>query len=147
MKEREEFANTFGEIQPKFSRLYASILARVNLSLPQYVLLNQLHASGTISMTEASKRLRITKPAITHLVDKLEEKKLLKRLHHPKDRRILLLMIQPKGEKIVSWIHSYSLRMLLSAYDQFDAAGQETVRRFYSAISRELDNRLRETSK
>ncbi|OQA55006.1 MAG: putative HTH-type transcriptional regulator YusO [Candidatus Omnitrophica bacterium ADurb.Bin277] len=147
MKEGEGFANTFREIQPKFSRLYASVLAEVNLSLPQYALLNQLRTFGTMSMTETSKRLNLTKPAITHLVDKLEEKKLLKRLTHPKDRRIILLSIRPKGEKIVSWIHGYSLQMLLGAYDQFDAAGQETVRRFCSAISRELDNRLRETLK
>jgi len=147
MGKREEYADTFREIQPKFSRLYANILGKVNLTLTQYVLLNQLHLSGTISMTEASKRIRITKPAITHLVDKLEEKKLLKRLTHPKDRRIVLLSIQPKGEKIVTGIHGYSLQILLSAYDLFNAAEQETISRFYSAISRALDNRLMESSK
>lgn len=147
MRKREEYAETFRGIQAKFSRLYANILDKVNLTLPQYVLLNQLHLSGTISMTEASKRLNITKPAITNLVDKLEAKKLLKRLTHPKDRRIILLAIQSKGEKIVSEIHRYSLQMLLSAYDQFDTTEQDAISRFYTAISHALDERLTEITK
>ncbi|HOE69180.1 MAG TPA: MarR family transcriptional regulator [Candidatus Omnitrophota bacterium] len=147
MNQRDEFTHTFGEMQPKFSRLYANILTRISLTVPQFVLLNQIRLSGTISMTDASKRLGITKPAITHLVDKLEEKKLLKRTPHAEDRRVILLEIQPKGEKIVADIHSYSLQMLLTAYDRFDASGQKTIRRFHSAISRELDHRLMEISK
>ena len=70
MSEREAFATRFREVQPKFSRMYAQILDRVDLTLPQYMLLFQLMLLGTVSMTEISGRLAITKPAVTNLVDR-----------------------------------------------------------------------------
>ena len=98
MNARDQFAAHFREIHPKFSRFYFHILQSVDLSLPQYALLNQLMLLGSISMTEASNRLQITKPAVTNLVDRLEEKKFLKRIPHSEDRRIILLSLLPKGE-------------------------------------------------
>src|SRR3989338_74444 len=100
-QQKKEFAQFFREAQVSFSRFYSVALTAVDLTLPQYALLSQLGICGTISMTEASKRLHVTKPAITNLVDRLEEKKCLRRMAHAKDRRIYLLEILPKGEKLV----------------------------------------------
>ena len=83
MNERAEFTGQFREVQAKFSRLYVIILSRLGLTLPQYALLNQLVAAGTLPMTQASKRLHISKPAVTNLVDRLEKSKCLKRLPYP----------------------------------------------------------------
>lgn len=142
MNTREEFAIQFREIQPKFSRIYASALHHVDLTLPQYALLNQLALLGSVSMTEISGRLRITKPAVTNLVDRLEEKKFLKRVPHPKDRRVILLHILPKGESTVSRIQAYALELLLTAYDQFDAGEHKIIGRFYAVLSKTMDGFL-----
>ena len=144
MKKREAFVEHFRELHPKFSRFYANMLNRVNLSLPQYVLLNQLCISGTISMTEASKRLRITKPAVTNLVDRLEEKELLKRVPHSKDRRIILLELLPKARKVVSRVQGRMIVLLLEAYDQFNEEEHKVIRRFTATLSGILDTVLNE---
>ncbi|HOW58395.1 MAG TPA: MarR family transcriptional regulator [Candidatus Omnitrophota bacterium] len=145
MNIREEFVANFREIHPKFTRLYTTILNRVNLTLPQYALLNQLEHLGPISMTEISEKLRITKPAVTNLVDRLETKRFLRRSPHPNDRRIILLEILSKGKKILAEIQTSSLSLLLKAYDQFNVSEHQTISRFYAALSKAMDEFLART--
>jgi MarR family transcriptional regulator, organic hydroperoxide resistance regulator len=142
MNEREAFVASFRELHPKFTRMYAQMLNRVNLTLPQYTLLYQLMLLGIVSMSEVSSRLEITKPAVTNLVDRLEEKHCLKRVPHAKDRRIILLEILPKGKKIITEIQGRSLDLLLKAYDRFNSKEHQTISRFYATVSKVMDDFL-----
>lgn len=125
--------------------MYAQMLNRVDLTLPQYTLLYQLMMLGTVSMTEVSSHLEITKPAVTNLVDRLEEKKCLKRVPHTEDRRVILLEILPKGKKIITEIQGKSLDLLLKAYDQFNGKEHQVISRFYAAVSTVMDDFLLRT--
>ena len=142
MNEREAFVANFRELHPKFSRMYAQMLGRIDLTFPQYTLLYQLMLLGTVSMTEVSSHLKITKPAVTNLVDRLEEKKCLKRVPHIKDRRVILLEILPRGEKIITEIQGRSLDLLLKAYDQFNGKEHQVISRFYATVSKIMDDFL-----
>ena len=139
MTEKDKFTQLFREAQINFSRFYAIVLTKAGLTLQQYALLGQLAASGSVPMTEASKQLRITKPAVTHLVDRLEEMKCLKRLPHPKDRRIFLLEIQPKGTTLVRKVQSQVLEILLKALLHFGNEDQKTINQFYSLLVKHLE--------
>lgn len=145
MTEKDEFMSYFRKAQPKFSRVYASLLSKADLTLPQYALLSQLADTGKVAMTEISCKLYVSKPAITNLVDRLESKKLLKRVSHPKDRRVHLLEIQPKGEKIVRDIQAQFLNLLLKTLDQLNSAERKSVVRYYALISKTLDELLSQT--
>lgn len=142
MKNREKFVALFREIQPKFSQIYARLLGKIDLTLPQFALLSQLVILGSVSMTTVSRKLRITKPAVTNLVDRLEEKKFLKRVPHSRDRRVILLHILPKGEKTVATIRAHGLEFILKAYDQFTNAEHEVISRFYSLLLTAIDETL-----
>ena len=143
MSEREAFATRFREVQPKFSRMYAQILDRVDLTLSQYMLLYQLMLLGTVSMTEISDRLAITKPAVTNLVDRLGGKRYLKRVPSAKDRRVIQLEILPKGKKIITEIQGKTLSVLLHAYDQFSEKEHQVISSFYGAVSKSMDDFLK----
>ena len=145
MNEKEVFARQFREIQPKFSRVFTQLLTEAHLTLPQFALLSQLVDRGTVSMTEVSEKLHITKPAVTNLVDRLEKGKFLKRLPHPTDRRVSLLEIQSKGKQVVRKTQGLILRFLLKALDSLNAAERKTVSRFYGALSQILDRLLSQT--
>lgn len=142
MSEREVFVASFRELHPKFSRMYTQILNQVDLTLPQYTLLYQLMLLGSVSMTEVSKHLGITKPAVTNLVDRLEEKRFLKRIPNAEDRRVILLEILPKGKKIITETQGESLKLLLKAYDQFDGKEHAIISRFYATVSKAMDDFL-----
>jgi len=142
MNKREAFVARFRELHPKFSRLYTKMLDQVDLTFPQYTLLHQLMLLGTVSMTEISSHMEITKPAVTNLVDRLEKKKCLKRIPHPEDRRVILLEILPKGKKIITEIQGQSLELLLKAYDQFSTTEHDVISRFYATVSKGMDDFL-----
>lgn len=135
-----DFIHSFRETQPKFSRLYSCLLARESLTLPQYALLSELAAAdGPLAMTEVSRRLYITKPAVTSLVDKLEKKRYIRRLAHPTDRRIQLLKIQSQGLKAVKETQNTLLRILLRGFTKVSPAGQKMIIKFYKDISSSMD--------
>ena len=142
MKEKDEFIRQFREIQPKFSRFYARLLTEASVSLPQFALLSQLAVEGPLSMTGVGRKLHVTKPAVTHLVDRLEKNGFLRRQAHPKDRRIFLLEIHPKGEKLVRKVQSEALRLVLETLKEFTAKEKETLVRFYTLLSQMLDGVL-----
>lgn len=142
MSEKDEFSTYFRAIQVSFARVYSRILTEADLTLPQYALLSQLTVSGSMSMTEVSEKLHITKPAVTHLVDCLERKAFLKRIPHPSDRRIFLLEIQQKGKKIAREIQSEILHLLLKNLNQFTPEEKKTIVRFYALLSENLEELL-----
>ena len=147
MHGKEEFIRQFREVQPKFTRFFTQRLALARLSLPQFALLTQLANRGRVSMTEVSRKLHISKPAVTNLVDRLEKNKFLKRLAHPDDRRISPLQILPKGEKLVRTVQAQALGVLLKTLEAFNAEEKNTISRFYGRLSQTLDQALMETKK
>ena len=142
VNEKDEFSTYFRAIQIRFSRFYARFLTQADLTLQQYALLNQLASSGTMSMTDASEKLHISKPAVTHLVDRLEKSKLLRRAPHPNDRRVYLLEIQPKGKKIARKIQAHVLQYLLKTLNKFTASERRTIIKFYALMARSMDEIL-----
>ncbi len=142
MPERETFLKYLREIQVKFSRLYTSILTKADLTLPQYALLSHLSQAGQVPMTQLSERLHISKPAVTNLVDRLEKKRCLKRLPHAKDRRIHLIKLESKGERIVKKTQGYVSSFLLKTFEPFNTKEKETIQHFYSLLSKTMDEVL-----
>ncbi len=147
MKVKNEILSHFREIQLKFPRLYTRILAQLDLTLPQFTLLSQLAAGGRMPMTEISEKLFISKPAVTNLVDRLEKKRYLERLPHPKDRRSYLIQIQPKGEKVIREIRSFVLGLFLKTLGQFTQKEQRLIGQFYGTLSRGMDSLLTRAAK
>ena len=140
MADKQAFVQQFREVQVKFSRLYTRILGKMDLTLPQYALLNLVALSGRMPMSEASRKLHISKPAVTKLVDRLERTQLLKRNPHAKDRRIYLLQIQPKGHKVVQAIRAAIIdEVLLKALEPFESADKQTLHRFFGSLSERMN--------
>lgn len=66
-----------------------------------------------IRHAEIAKILNVETPLVTMMVNGLEEKKLVERLNHPKDKRAKLLFLTPKGKNLIPEVES-SLRETLS---------------------------------
>ncbi|MBP9865324.1 MAG: MarR family transcriptional regulator [Candidatus Omnitrophica bacterium] len=144
----KEFIRVFRETQPKFSRFYACLLGQEGLTLSQYAVLSELAAAGKpLAMTALSKKLHITKPAVTNLADKLEEHCFAARRPHPSDRRVQLLEIKAPGLKAVKRTQNAVLKVLLDSFSKLNAAGQGVLTCFYSDISASMDAVLKGAEK
>lgn len=88
------------------------------------ILLNQPD-SPSPTMSELAAALEITKQQLTKLINDLEEKQLVQRIHDQKNRRQVYLSITPTGSQIVGQLKEAMLRCTvegLSAYTDEELA-------------------------
>ena len=71
-----------------------------DLTQQQLHYLNVLVKMKNPTLTEFARELGLTNPTVTVLVDKLTEKRYIKRIHSDEDRRVMHLHIDKKGAKI-----------------------------------------------
>jgi len=72
----------------------------IELSLPQALLLLELNEAGTISMSELSRRLKVTQGVATRMMDRLLEKGMVERERDKVDRRVVLVATSQKGQEL-----------------------------------------------
>lgn len=142
MNPRHELVNFFRKIQLNFSRYYTRVLTRMDLTLPQFALLALLAHSGPLAMSEAGRKLHVTKPAVTYLTKQLARKKYLKRKCLKKDQRVCLLEISPRGENRVRQTQSHILNFLFKTLEQFPEHEQRTIIRFYGQLAQTIEGLL-----
>src|SRR5437870_13446853 len=65
------------------------------------VLVVLLGAGGSLSPCEIGEQLLVTRGTVTGLLDSLERQRLVQRLPHPKDRRMLLIELTDEGRIIL----------------------------------------------
>ncbi len=92
---------SFEEIIYHFQSVNAATSDSVeNLSLQETKAVGFLGQHNECIMREIADYLRVAVSTVTGLVDKLEEKKLVKRERSDEDRRIIKIVLTPKGKEI-----------------------------------------------
>jgi DNA-binding MarR family transcriptional regulator len=66
----------------------------------QVMLLFFLQQNNGLSLTQISQGLMLENPTVTGLIDRLEKSGYVKRSDHPKDRRVCLVHLTEKGNKV-----------------------------------------------
>ncbi|MFC2068080.1 MarR family winged helix-turn-helix transcriptional regulator [Chloroflexota bacterium] len=68
------------------------------ISRPHYSIITTLDESGILTISEIGKKTLITKPQMTHLVDRLIKLGLVERLPDTNDRRRIKIVLTNKGK-------------------------------------------------
>jgi len=92
--------------------------------------LTQLHWTPhkRLSMTELASAVLLSKSGLTRLVDRIEEAGLVQRTSAPGDRRSLLIVLTPSGEKTLKRaapIHEDGIRRHFAAAGQHDSLASQ----------------------
>ncbi len=100
------------------ARIMANVLAESllhqkaeHVSLPQFRVLDMVQ-NLTGKPSEIARMLGVSPPAVSFLLDKLEEKGLLRRVFSTKDRRRVELELTREGEELVRGVNAYRRRRL-----------------------------------
>jgi DNA-binding MarR family transcriptional regulator len=88
------------------AEVYAALslhFARYGLSMGKFTLLMQLFQADSDGLTpsECAERTSVTRATITGLLDGLERDGLVKRQSHPRDRRMLQILLTQKGRELL----------------------------------------------
>ena len=72
-----------------------------NLGVTHVLTLGYIKRNKNARPSDISKELGLTPPTVTHLVEKLVQKKLVERVLDDSDRRIIYLVITEKGKEVL----------------------------------------------
>lgn len=89
------------------------------LSMPQFGILMQLHYRHNCGISDLSERFDITNAAVSQLVEKLVQSRLIQREEDPSDRRAKLLNLTEKGRELIQqgieeryrWVHQVAAKL------------------------------------
>ena len=71
-----------------------------------------LHENGTLAVSEIGKRLAISRPNMTPLLNKLIQEELIERHYSEKDRRVILISLTAEGKLLVNQYQQFILDKL-----------------------------------
>ena len=85
-------------------------------------------------MGEVAKAFGVTLPAITHIVDRLEQKQFIHRGDHPADRRVYVLELTREGKVLADELHAIRMRALERVLVRMSVDDRERVLRGLEAL-------------
>jgi MarR family 2-MHQ and catechol resistance regulon transcriptional repressor len=107
------------------SRAYKAINEHVNkviqangLNPTEFAVLELLYHKGDQPMQQIGGKILLASGSITYVVDKLEQKGMLRRIACPKDRRVTFAQITDEGKNFISDIfpaHAEQIHALMSS--------------------------------
>ena len=93
-----------------FRQLLWQKASDLDLTYAQSQVLFRLAEHPGSHMGDVAKAFGVTLPAVTHIVDRLEEKGLVTRGDHPADRRVYVLDLTRAGKALVEELEAIRLR-------------------------------------
>ncbi len=98
-----------------------------DLTFAQSQVLFYVAAHPGCHMGDVAKAFGVTLPAVTHIVDRLEQKELLVRGDHPADRRIYVLDLTRAGKALAEELQALRVRGLERVLARMSAADRRRV--------------------
>jgi len=129
-------------VQVRFSRFFAYLLENQQTTVSQYNVLAALDTEDFTRMHQVARALHISKPAITHLVDRLEKEELISRNVDPQDRRAYVITLTKKGKQVVRNVQKQFISFVTEVLDSTSAQDRETMKNFYKRLTEHFDKKL-----
>ena len=124
-----------------FKRTHSAIFRNYGLSFPQYNILRVLDASrnGINRISEVSRIMLVPGANMTGLTKRLEKNGFILRKSDPKDERVTLLEITPKGKKTLKNIEQEKDR---STEIMLKGFSEEDISDFLDKLKRIIKNKM-----
>ena len=93
-----------------FRQLLWQRASELDLTYAQSQVLFYVDDHPACHMGDVAKAFGVTLPAVTHIVDRLEQKQFMTRGDHPADRRVYILELTRRGKALVRELHTMQMR-------------------------------------
>jgi len=117
-----------------FRQLLWQRASELDLTYAQSQLLFYVGEHASCHMGDVAKAFGVTLPAVTHIVDRLEEKQFVVRGSDPADRRVYVLELTPQGTALARELHALQMRSLERVLARMTAEDRQRVIRGLEAL-------------
>jgi DNA-binding MarR family transcriptional regulator len=110
-----------------FRQLLWQRASELDLTYAQSQVLFYVGEHASCHMGDVAKAFGVTLPAVTHIIDRLEEKQFVLRGDHPADRRVYVLELTRQGRALVQELHTIQMRSLEKVLARMTAEDRQRV--------------------
>lgn len=110
-----------------------SHIRELGLTPPQFDVIATLGNTSGIFMNQLAEKTLVTKGTLTGIVDRLEQKGLVRREVPPENRRCFLIVLTPEGERVFEDVFPAHIAYLKERFDQLD---EQELTQIKSALQR-----------
>lgn len=128
---RADFLPTVRELAQAYQAFnaYADRHIRdTGLTPAQFDVIATLGNTNGMTMGEVAERTLVTKGTLTGIIDRLEQKNLVRREVPPDNRRCFTLVLTPEGEEMFEQVFPSQIAYLQERFDKLDKAELEQLR-------------------
>ena len=115
----------------------AFVEGEYDITAEQFLLMDTLWTEGTISQQQIADIMLKDKNSVVKLIDSLEDKKLVKRVNSPKDRRQNLIKVTGKASKMKDGMTIIALSAVEKITEGID---DDDIQTFISVLDRMAQN-------
>jgi DNA-binding MarR family transcriptional regulator len=108
-----------------FRQLLWQRASAIDLTYAQSQVLFFLRERPGCHMGDVAKAFGVTLPAVTHIIDRLEQKEFVVRGDDPADRRVYVLDLTAQGKALVQEIHSMQMRGMEAVLKRMSAGDRQ----------------------
>ena len=128
------------------SRAYAAIarhaesdVARHGLTIAEFGILEALYHVGPLLLGELQRKILVSSGGVTYLVDRLEQRGLVKRQPCPDDRRARYAALTPEGKRLMARIFPDHAQAIERAMSGLTRADRDRAATLLKALGRAAD--------
>lgn len=132
----EEFIPTMRELvraYQAFATYSERHVRQLGLTPPQFDVIATLGNTEGMSMKEVAERTLVTKGTLTGIIDRLEEKHLVRREVPEDNRRSFTLVLTPKGQQVFETVFPAHMTYLKQ---RFDRLNQSELKQLHDLLSK-----------
>jgi len=130
---------TIRQVNTIIYRRGRSILAGMDVSMPQFNALLVLQEFGPLTMGELCRHLFTACSTATDLADRMERAGLVTRVRDDKDRRVVRMNLLPKGEEVVNAVIVERRRFLQEVLTRYARGEGEKLLEDLQLLSQRMD--------
>src|SRR5688500_496145 len=101
--------------------------AELDLTYAQSQVLFYVGEHPACHMGDVAKAFGVTLPAVTHIIDRLEQKQFVVRGDDPADRRVYVLELTAQGKALVHELHTMQMRGMEAVLKRMSAGDRQRV--------------------
>lgn len=126
---------TFVFLYTESRRATKDVAREHGLTGPQVTVLKLLEGVGDLSLSELSERIQARNSTITGIVDRMQRDGLVLRRRSERDRRVIEIVLTPRGQALARAIPVQPMQMFASALRSLPLEDREALRRILRAMS------------
>lgn len=93
----------------------------------RFSILNIIKENERLKMSELSRYCRVSKGSLTITLGKLVEEGLVERVHHPEDRRVVMVRLTDSGEEYLQLMFEKVVAAISDKFESFKPEEKEKV--------------------